>query len=62
MAFVLSEVAYDRNDRGHTNFFELHEFLGRFGFDLFAVYDQTVVPGRRIAGYCNALFASSSGK
>jgi len=60
VGFVLSEVAYDLEDKGHTNFFELYEYLANYGFRLFAIYDQTIIPNKRQAGYCNALFVSSS--
>jgi FkbM family methyltransferase len=58
VGFVLAEAAFDRADRGHTNFFDLYDRLAGYGLRLFALYDQTVDPGERHAGYCNALFVN----
>ena len=60
IGFILCEVAFDRDDKGHGNFFEIYDLLSRSNFRLFAFYDQTIVPRVRQAGYCNALFVSTS--
>ena len=59
IGFVLSEAVFDRADTGHTNFFDLYDLLLPFGFHVFAVYDQTILPEQRHAGYCNVMFANN---
>ncbi|WP_058868106.1 FkbM family methyltransferase [Chloracidobacterium thermophilum] len=52
--FIYAEIDFEINGR-HTNFFALHEFLGRHGFAFFGLYDLHHYENGRL-NYANALF------
>lgn len=57
IAFIYSEVGFIKADTRHTFFPELNDFLGRFGFEFYDLYEIAHSPHRGIQ-YCNALFVN----
>ena len=54
---VLSECAFDRSDRRHTNFFDLYELLHTHGYQFLGLSDTIhAVNGSRKIDFTNALF------
>lgn len=57
IAFIYSEVGFIKADTRHTFFPELNDFLARFGFEFYDLYEIAHPPHRGIQ-YCNALFVN----
>jgi FkbM family methyltransferase len=58
--FVYVEVNFDKNDKECSDFFEVTEFLDRFGFRFSGFYEPFHWGPRKVFfGFCNALFANA---
>tara|TARA_Y100001933_G_C18995911_1_gene562475 strand:- start:2030 stop:2743 length:714 start_codon:yes stop_codon:yes gene_type:complete len=53
---ILAECDFSRQDKQHTYFPDLLEYLGHQGFAFFGLYDVIHYSNSHGIGYCNALF------
>jgi hypothetical protein len=58
--FIYSEVTLNPSNKGHTNFFDIIEFLGRFNFKFVCIYEQYTNDSLTESDACNALFANAA--
>jgi FkbM family methyltransferase len=59
IGFIFCEVTFSKGDKAHTSFFNVAEYVRRFGFEFVDLYDNEYVafaPRRPPLHFCNALF------